>query len=120
MTLTASADPNEAVAPVSTTTPASTGAQHADAKPEKSPRPYAAPYPCPDGERSDGTGSIGFHPPSTAVPPAANTPAATAIPVRRENPVAKNAGSITDTQHGASSATTPPRNDVSSAVPNKT
>ena len=51
---------------------------------------------------------------------AANIPVAAAIPDLRENPVAKYAGSITDTQHGASSATTPPRNDVSSAVPNKT
>src|SRR6266568_2158431 len=40
--LTASAAPNDAAEPVSATTPASTGAQHADAIPENSPSPYAA------------------------------------------------------------------------------
>lgn len=52
--------------------------------------------------------------------PAANIPVAATIPARRPNPVARYAGSITDTQHGASSATTPPRNETSSAVPNST
>lgn len=48
--------------------------------------------------------------------PKARVPATTRP--RERKPVAKYAGSITEMQHGASSATIPPRNDASSVVPN--
>lgn len=49
--------------------------------------------------------------------PAPNTTVAGTTPPRCRKPVARYAGSITDTQHGASSATVPPRNEASSVVP---
>ena len=52
----------------------------------------------------------------TVATPAANTQVMATIPRLVRKVEAKYAGSITDTQHGARSATTPPRNEASSVV----
>lgn len=151
--LTDSAARNEPDAPARTVTPTRTGAQHADAIPEKTPNPYTAPKPPPAVLRPPGMGSFGDQPASTATPPtaisspptvnngvchrwnaaanadapspigtitvatpAANTTVPATTPAGRRNTVARYAGSITDTQHGASSATTPANAEVSSAL----
>jgi hypothetical protein len=51
-----------------------------------------------------------------ADPPPKTSVAGNTTP-RWRNPVARYAGSITDTQHGAGNATTPPGNDTNGVLP---